>query len=171
MCECGAEPANCQQALCPHEMYVTVASLNLTMKYTVTVKKTATAIVEYEDGILSNLQMPMGVTAEQAWWLKTSIPERESELKAWAAQSQILQVDEVPQDLTFNAFWEAYNYKVGKKDRAIKYWNALTESDKAKVFQAIPKYNFWLAQRPNMERLYPEGFLHQRRFENEFKRN
>lgn len=139
------------------------------MKYTVTVKKTATAIVEYEDGLLHRLELPMGVTAEQLGWFKSSIPARECDLRSWASASSVIQIDEVPQDLTFNAFWEAYNYKVGKKDRAIKYWNALTETDKAKVFRAIPKYNYWLAQRPNMDRLYPEGFLHQRRFENEFK--
>jgi hypothetical protein len=75
----------------------------------------------------------------------------------------------VPEDLSFQRFWETYGHKVGKKARVEKLWNALSEGDKIKCLAAIPRYKAWLAQRPNMEMLYPETFISQRRFENTFK--
>lgn len=141
------------------------------MKYLVTIKKkeTAKVILYYEEGLLTCLEIKTpSLTPEQISWIKQTMPASETFLKP--LEGGFITVEEIPQDLSFNAFWEAYNYKVGKKERALKYWTALTETERMQVFKAIPKYNYWLAQRPNMDRLYPEGFLHQRRFENEFNK-
>lgn len=74
----------------------------------------------------------------------------------------------VPQDLSFEIYWEAYSHKVGKKERAKKLWEALPEKDKIMCLQSIPRYKSWLAFR-NIEMLYPETYLSQRRFENQYK--
>lgn len=78
-------------------------------------------------------------------------------------------VSPVPKDLSFNAFWEAYDYKVGDKQRAYKLWTALGEADRTLALRAIPKYNVFLKLKPNQDRLYPETFLKQERFRSEFK--
>jgi hypothetical protein len=75
---------------------------------------------------------------------------------------------EVPADLSFTAFWNAYNYKVGNKERARKLYELLDDNTRTLVFAGIKKYSNYLASRPNMEKAYAETFLNQRRWENSF---
>jgi hypothetical protein len=74
----------------------------------------------------------------------------------------------VPEDLSFERFWNDYGYKVGKKDRVSKLWSAMNEADKSKALLAIPRYKLWLSQR-SIEMVYPETFLSQRRWENDYR--
>lgn len=67
----------------------------------------------------------------------------------------------------FNEFWEAYAYKVGNKARVMKKWAALPEEDRISAMVAIPHYKGF-AQRRGIERVYPETYIDQRRWENEF---
>lgn len=76
---------------------------------------------------------------------------------------------EVPADMSFPAFWNFYNYKVGNKERAKKLYELLDDHSRAQVFSGIKKYSHYLASRPNMEKLYPETFLNQKRYENSFE--
>lgn len=78
-----------------------------------------------------------------------------------------IRVDEVPADLSFDAFWNKYNYKLGKKERAKKLWECLTDADRARAINAIKAYDTWLSQR-SIEKVYPETYLSQRRWENDF---
>ena len=66
---------------------------------------------------------------------------------------------EIPSNLSFDAFWEAYAYKVGKKERVKKKWDAMPESERTKALAHIKKYNYFLSERPHMERKYAETYL------------
>jgi len=72
---------------------------------------------------------------------------------------------EVPEDMSFVVFWEAYKHKVGNKARAEKLWNALPETDRLAALRAVPRYLYFLVQRPNMEQAFAETWLNQRRWE------
>jgi len=76
---------------------------------------------------------------------------------------------EVPPDLSFIAFWNAYNYKIGNKERAKKLYELLDDHARVLVFAAIKRYANFLANKPNMEKAYPETWLKQRRWENSFE--
>jgi hypothetical protein len=69
-----------------------------------------------------------------------------------------------PQDLSFQAFWNQYANKVGNKARAEKLWNKLTDAERSQCFDALPAYDYYLRQRPTMERCYAETFLAQQRW-------
>lgn len=141
-------------------------------KYIITIKKTttATAVAGYEDGVcrLVSIETP-GLTPEQAGWILRTVPAAEADLAGLELAFPFLKVEVQPQDLSFNAFWEAYAYKVGKRERAMKLWASMSDADKVKCLRSIPKYNQWLSTKFNMERLYPETYLHQARYNNEFK--
>jgi hypothetical protein len=107
-------------------------------------------------------------TGEQLQWILSRFPYHESllgELKRSLKQARIAKVEE---DLSFDNFWNKYNYKVGNKKRAEKLWDQLSDADKAKVFTNINSYDNFLARRQNQEKLYPETYLSQRRFENSY---
>ena len=76
-------------------------------------------------------------------------------------------VDEVKQDLSFQTFWNTYKHKVGNKPRAEKLWNALNETDKAKALSYIATYNNHLLNNQGIQKLYPETYLNQKRFDND----
>lgn len=129
--------------------------------------KTIEVQVEYSEiGCLNRLAFPPDITRQMAEWCYNRIPLDEKDLVDYPGAWKI---EPVPVDLSFPVFWEAYAHKIGDKTRTMKLWVALTEADRIKCLRAIPKYNQWLKLRPSMERLYPETFLKQERFRNEFK--
>lgn len=141
------------------------------VKYNLEVKKKTSGLLtlSYEDGLLKKLEVNSEMTEEQLTWLKAVVPAAELELLNLPKQYNFITIEPVPADLTFNAFWDSYAYKVGNKERTIKLWSALNDSDRTRALAAIPRYNQWLAQKPNMERLYPMTYLSQRRWESSFK--
>jgi hypothetical protein len=106
------------------------------------------------------------ITVQARLWCYERIPMTDADMDS---KPGIYTVEAIPEDLSFNVFWEAYHHKIGDKTRAMKLWVALVDADRVKCLRAIPKYDQWLMQRPSMERLYPETFLKQRRFDNLFK--
>lgn len=76
-------------------------------------------------------------------------------------------IKEIPTDLSFAAFWEAYAHKVGNKPKTEKLWNALSEMDKIAALAAVPRYIRWLSVR-TVEQAMASTWLTQRRWENDF---
>ncbi len=100
-------------------------------------------------------------------WLFARFPVRSEALKIRDFADNF-HIDEVPEDTSFTAFWNHYNYKVGNKFRAERLWNALTNTDKSTAMAAIKRYNQYLVNHPRIERLYPETWLNQKRWDNKF---
>lgn len=70
-------------------------------------------------------------------------------------------------NLTFERFWNQYAYKVGNKARAVKLWNALPEMERVLALGAIDKQRRHSESR-RTDLPYPETYLSQRRWENQF---
>jgi hypothetical protein len=80
-----------------------------------------------------------------------------------------LEVIEETPNIPFSTFWDAYGLKIGRKERCEKLWKLMTDVEKNLAFNGIKKYNDWLTRNANIQKLYPETFLNQRRWENEYK--
>jgi len=77
-------------------------------------------------------------------------------------------ITEIPDDLSFEAFWNRYNYKVGKKNKVKHIWDNLPEATRVKVLQSVTYYNAWLSK-TGYNKCYPETYLNQERYENEYR--
>ena len=75
--------------------------------------------------------------------------------------------DVAEKDLGFEAFWKAYGYKVGGKARAEKLWGRLGEEERLLALGGIWKQRLH-SERHKTDMPYPETYLSQRRWENEF---
>ena len=75
-------------------------------------------------------------------------------------------IEEIAENLSFERFWEEYNHKVGKKAQVQKKWESMPDTEKAKALKHIKKYNFFLAERPNIERKYPQTYLNAQEWNN-----
>lgn len=75
--------------------------------------------------------------------------------------------DVTEKDLSFETFWRAYGYKVGDKRRVQKKWEALEEGERLLALGGI-----WKQKRHSeghgTDLPYPETYLNQRRWENEY---
>ena len=88
-----------------------------------------------EEGQLNGEQM--------VWLFSSNFPATEGVIKAnWMKLDKYKKVFEVqvsPADLSFEAFWKLYDYKVDKF-QADKYFKKLKEADIIKLFLSIPEY-------------------------------
>lgn len=139
------------------------------MKYLVTSPKMAGSMVmEYDDaGTIRKWHNNAEMTDEQLGFLISNFPVTQRFLESMGTKG-IFKLKEVPADLSFAAFWEAYAYKVGDKKRAEKLWKLLSEEEKAAALLSIPKYLYFLSTHPAIERAHAITWLNQRRWENEY---
>lgn len=103
-------------------------------------------------------------------WMWNWFPRKLGSLVEWAQMNdERIKIHAIFEDLSFDRFWNEYEYKIGEKPTAKKLWNSLSDQDKNKCLAAIPRYKYFLAHKPSIDKLYPQTFLKKRRFENEFK--
>ena len=80
-------------------------------------------------------------------------------------------VTEIAPDLSFTAFWDAFDYKMGNKSRAEAAWHKMGTEDRNACILSIKRYKTWKKLNPSIGHIYAETFLSQRRWENEYKIN
>lgn len=109
-------------------------------------------------------------TEEQHRFILEHLPVTTHALEQLRRTYPKMKVTETKPDISFNAFWNEYNYKVGNKPRAEKLYNKLTETEKILAIGSIKEYNRYLSRKPTIERLYPETYLSQRRYDIEYNK-
>ena len=102
----------------------------------------------------------------QNWLLQPSrFPLKEEIIKSWTKFKNLEIIIGEP-DLTFENFWKAYNLKVGKI-ASEKAWNRLTKLEKLKAIKSIKAYDAYL-RRKGISKAYPQKYLNQKKFNDEF---
>ena len=107
-------------------------------------------------------------TTLQLNWLYENLPKNIAQIEALKNKYKI-NIVEIKPDLNFEKFYNTYNYKIGNKKRANKLWEELSDSEKTMAIVKLQQYEQWLRLRPNQDKAYPETYLSQRRWENEYK--
>ena len=125
-------------------------------------------VLSYDSrGILLSVVVEMQLSEDQAnWFWSAFLPVLESEVMQ-IRNKQVL-ISPILVKLSFVDFWNAYAYKVGNKGKCEKFWHGLNDVDRTKCFNSIVKYKQHIAMH-NIDTLYPERYLSQRRFDNEYK--
>jgi hypothetical protein len=96
-----------------------------------------------------------------------NLPLNLKQLQDWGSSPGVT-LSEIPLDLSFMAFWSKYAYKVGDKKRCEKLWDKLDDAKKTKAMISIQKYKKFCYDQ-NIPCVYPERYISQERFLNEFK--
>lgn len=115
-------------------------------------------------GVLTNDQM--------VWFFrKGNFPVLESVIKTiWIPNlKKNFEITIGKPDLSFDAFWNTYANKVGKRKETQNHWNRLSKADKIQVFSNIPKYNNYLKHYPKQQKQYPSTYLNQEAYLNDWK--
>jgi hypothetical protein len=68
-------------------------------------------------------------------------------------------------NISFDAFWDLYDKKVGDKEKLRKKWVSLTDVERQKIIEYVPKYK--VAQPDKQFRKDPAKFFNQKEWNNE----
>lgn len=106
--------------------------------------------------------------SQELWeFMMNNFPATEVSLKDQLYKN--FKISPLPEDISFDAFWITYGYKVGNKSRAEKLYKLLNDQERTQVMISIKSYNNYLASHPNQDKCYPETYLSQRRWENSYQ--
>lgn len=105
--------------------------------------------------------------AQSEWFVK-HLPVMESMIPQYRKDHGFLRINKAAIDTSFEAAYNAYNYKVGKKEKARKLWDALPEGDRQWFFRMLPDYNAYLTK-SKVAKAYFETFLNNHYWKNDFK--
>ena len=115
-------------------------------------------------GFLNSFKLDGNYTEEKWRWVVDHMPVREADIEKYRGIDKFL-IREVPSDLSFVAFWNAYNYKVGKKGEAENIWRGMKEPERVKALVYIRKYDEHL-RTTGSAKAYPTSYLRGRYFDN-----
>ncbi len=120
--------------------------------------------VELEYDAVTGLMVYMGIRADlsgdrHAKFLEV-LPKHVSGL-ATINRAPIV-VTTISKEVTFDDFWEAYNYKVDK-EVAKNRWGNLTAKDRVAAFNYIPAYEDFLKKK-TVAKLMPSTYLNKKRW-------
>lgn len=142
--------------------------------YRVTGKQTAISFIfKYDlNGDLKVFEIAGEPLSEaQKSWLFGAyrFPIDEQKIILWTKMPEFVakfKVEKIPADLSFDRLWEAYNYKMGKKD-ALKVFNKLKEAEVIKVFLSLKGYEAHL-KRTGQAKAYLATYLNKEYYNNEY---
>ena len=124
------------------------------------------------NGDLKSFEIVEGkLSATQMKWLfaGANFPTIESIMKTvWMKElKQNFEITIGDPDLSFDAFMEAYGYKV-KRVMAERAWKKLNKADHIKAFLGLKGYNNHLKRNNGIAKAHPSTYLNQRYFEDEW---
>jgi len=126
-------------------------------------KTQSTLVFKYNtNGVLCGFEiLENELTMEQTDGLLKSVFLVEREFLNFCKDKKV-EVTTLLEDLSFDRFWKAYDYKQGKV-KAAQEWNKMNDTSKAAAIGGIRKYKKNLPQ--GVALLYPERYLKYKRWE------
>lgn len=90
----------------------------------------------YDDGFLKSVEIEAPVDTGRP---DVKVFNKESDFVA-VCRKHNTPFTEVKRDVTFEMFWERYNYKASGRIPAQKAWDKLTEAERISAYDYIPTY-------------------------------
>lgn len=122
----------------------------------------------YDDA--DNLIFYHNETEEEAVinWLKRNLPVNDAELSQ--LQTKIKgTIKEVPEDLSFDTFWDKYDKKINRK-RCEPMWKKLSDAERMQAITNIKPYELYLERTGFRGKADPENYLKKEHYAVDWKR-
>lgn len=116
-------------------------------------------------GYLSSVEIAAsGLSLEIFNWIWNHLPKTTKEIAEYIAKAKNFTIQEIPEDLSFERFWEEYGHKVGKKTMTQNAWKKMSQADKIACLLYIPKLRKIKASE-GTQMPYPSTYLNQKYWE------
>ena len=144
--------------------------------YTVKSKNTKN-VWEFKYDLKGNLKafniLDGALSETQIVWLfvRGKFPVKETDIKEnWIPNlKKNFEITIGEMDLSFDAFWNEYDNKVGKRKMAENIWNRLSKAEKILVMLSIPRFKNYLKYYPAQQMMYATTYLNQEAYKNDYK--
>lgn len=113
------------------------------------------------EGILNGFDVRALLEPGMLKYFIKNLPFEEVNIEVY--KSPTVTIKPIPDDLSFEAFWKRYNYKVGHKKKAEQMWNRMTDAERMKALAWIHTYEQQLAF-TKVAKMFPETYLFQKRY-------
>lgn len=149
------------------------------MKYALTSQRwEGEIILEFHDnGQLKYAQLPEVFDAKSLMFFASNFPVHINFIPFYKEHTGA-KVVEIPDDLTFDNFWNAFDKKIGPKEKARMYWEGekktitkrpLNDTDRAAVMRIVARYASRFKGEKKEFQPHASTFLHQRYWESEME--
>ena len=131
------------------------------MRYLIRFKNhNATAMVEYnEDGFLVKYELEAGdLKEDHLLFISKIFPYNLNRLEKGLKTIPNIDVREIEEDLSFDAFYDKYAHKVSKRSVSEKIWNKMPDIERAKAIKFIDIYDTNI-RKTGVNKRYPETYL------------
>lgn len=128
--------------------------------------------IEYkfcDEGYLVEFIYQATMTAKQRDYALTKMPLTIQGFEELKGNSTTIKVEEVLQDLSFDAFWELYNNKINKK-RCVPLYDKLNIEKRRLCIQSIPNYMVYLKKTNFRNQADPETYLRKEMYLNNWQK-
>lgn len=142
--------------------------MNDLITYKVTFKETADEwLFQYReaDGVIHSFHNLKGRRVLKLFE-NGQFPGTRHEIENWTKYKNLVTIELVLEDYSFEAFWSKYNLKV-KKEAAEKAWKKLDFVDIIKCFNQLPKYEAFLIK-TGQAKAHLVTWLNQKRYNDEY---
>lgn len=139
---------------------------NLTT-YKVTFKETADEwLFQYRaDGVIYSFFNLKGTRIFKLF-ANNQFPQSVDMIEKWPHYKDIVTIELMIDDYSFDAAWSKYNLKI-KKEASQKAYEKLSLIDKIKFFKKLPEYDAYL-QRTGQAKAHMVTFINQKRYNDEY---
>lgn len=129
-----------------------------------------TLVFKYHlNGVLAAFELVDAELSEKQikWLFSHRFPYLETQINHFNALENF-NVSSSEIDLGFEAFWNAYTYKIGKRVMAQNAWNKLSKSDRIAALKGIRPYNNYLKRNIGVAKAHASTYLNQKYWTNEY---
>lgn len=106
---------------------------------------------------------------QESWLYSDKFPFTESGIKMFVGIRNFT-VHGGELDLSFEYFWNAYGYKIGKKPMAENIWKRMSKADKIGALSGIKPYNSYLVRHIQQAKVHATTYLNQSYWEREWNK-
>ena len=128
----------------------------------------ATALVEFNnEGWLIKYELTPGTFGEdQFYYITRMFPYTIKRMQHWLENKfPNVKIQEVQDDLSFDAFYDTYAHKISKRSVAENIWKKMPDTERAKAIKYISTYDRHVIQ-TGVNKKYPETYLNSEMWNN-----
>jgi hypothetical protein len=119
-------------------------------------------------GFISSMHIRAELIEKTLYWITTHYPLTTADLIAYEAK--MFAIQEIPVDLSFDAFWKVWPEVKGNRARAEKVWGRMTESDRALALRVMPAYMRYIAKNTFKNPKWPDRWLSEQCYKNDYNK-
>lgn len=135
------------------------------IKYTLTsAKYTGKLVFGYTNGLLTYFECAAEIKEGGYRWILNNFPLIPELLKKMAEELPG-KMEVVPEDLSFEAFWNSYGKKANRH-RCEPLWKKMTDADRVECLTSIKPYDGYLKRVNWRAKLDPENYLKKEAYRN-----